>query len=206
MANVTQHKSIELELRAEILPNDREALVKRLDKAGVFHSDTKRMSVMCFGVIGGKKTDVRIRVTNGECEVVLKQGTSFGGHDRVEVSQEISADQFVGMVKIFARFGFKIKVGEREAVNYTFPGDVMVSLASGGNISYIELEKMSSKNDLEENKAELHQLADQLKINLLKSEEEYLAICRRLDKVDWRFHGTSEEYAKLEKLVNLHTE
>ncbi|RJO60521.1 hypothetical protein C4544_04940 [candidate division WS5 bacterium] len=206
MSQVTQHKTIELELRAEILLKDQESLKKRLCEMGTLHSDTKRMSVMCFGSFGEKKLDVRIRVTNGECEVVTKKGTSFGGHDREEVSQKINPDQFIGMIRIFSQLDFKMKVGERETINYSFPNDVIVSLVSAGSISYIELEKMSSKSELEENREKLKELADQLGLNLLKNEEEYISLCRRLDKKeDWHFQGASEDYIKLEELVNRYT-
>jgi hypothetical protein len=46
---------------------------------------------MCFGKINGQKTDIRIRVTNGECEIAVKFG-SFDSHDRLELCQKIGKD------------------------------------------------------------------------------------------------------------------
>lgn len=195
-------KKIELELRAEISPQGKKLFKKRLVETGTLHSHTKRLSIMYFGNIGTKKLDIRVRVTNGECEVVVKSG-SFGAHDRIEVSQKINPKEFLGMVKIFVQFGFTMEIGERETFNYTLPDDVMVSLVFAGSISYIELEKMSSEIDVKKNNQLLRQWANRLGLQLLKSEKEFDILCKRLaEKVDWPFHGTNEEYIRLNELFN----
>ncbi|MBI2024245.1 hypothetical protein HYT00_02575 [Candidatus Giovannonibacteria bacterium] len=197
-----EEKTIELELRAEVSPKDQEELKKHLEEAGVLQSHTKRLSVMYFGSVGTKKLDIRVRITNGECEVIIKSG-SFGSHDRIEVGQKINPEQFLGFVKIFTQFNFNMKVGERETFNYIFPDNVIASFVSAGPISYIELEKMSSKTDLNKNNKQLTKFANQFGLRLFKSEEEFDALCKRLDeKVDWPFQGTSEEYTRLRKLVD----
>lgn len=195
-------KKIELELRAEIPAKNKELFQANLGEMGVLHSHTKRLSVMYFGDIGTKKLDIRARVTNGKCEVVIKSGL-FGAHDRIEIAQKINPEEFLGMVKIFAQFDFTMEVGERETFNYTLPDNIIVSLVSAGPISYIELEKMSSKVDLEKNNQLLKQWADRLGLQLLKSEEEFNILCKRLaEKVDWPFHGTNGEYIRLNELFN----
>jgi len=195
-------KKIELELRAGVPTQKRELFQRLLADAGVLHSHTKRLSVMYFGDIGSKKLDIRVRVTNGECEVVVKSG-SFGAHDRIEMAQKITPEEFLGMVKIFTQFDFTIEVGERETFNYALPNNVVVSLVSAGPISYIELEKMSSEADVEKNNKLLKQWAKRLGLQLLKSEKEFNILCKCLtEKVDWPFHGTNEEYVKLNKLFN----
>lgn len=200
--NDMHEKIIELEIRAEVPAQEREHLKMHLEKMGTFHSHTRRLSVMCFGNIGKKILDIRVRITNGECEVVVKSGP-FGSHDRTEVAQKINVGDFLGMVKIFAQFGFDMKVGERENFNYVFPDDITASLVLAGPVSYIELEKMSSKIEAKRNIEKLRQYADQLGLQLLKSEEEFDELCNRLsEKTDWRFRDTKEDYAKLEKALN----
>lgn len=197
-------KTTELELRAEISPQDKESFRKKLMGLGTLHSQTERLSVMYFGNVGTKKIDVRVRITNGECEVVVKSG-SFGSHDRIEIAQEIDAAHFLGMVKIFTQFGFVTEVGERETFNYKLPDGVVVSLVSAGPIAYVELEKMSSRSDLDQNKKQLKELSDSLELQLL-DEKEFDSLCERLaKKIDWPFHGTDEEYKKLAELINRYT-
>ncbi|MEK7202868.1 MAG: hypothetical protein AAB653_00945 [Patescibacteria group bacterium] len=200
-----EEKLIELEIRAEITHGNREDIKRKLEKRGILHSQTKRLSVMCFGSVGTKKIDVRVRVTNGECEVVVKSG-SFGSHDRVEVAQNIEHAQFLGMVKIFSQFGFTMEVGERKTLNYTLLDDTTISLVSAGPIAYVELEKMSTRSNVDQNNKRLRELADQLELKLLGSEEEFDTLCKRLtESVDWPFHGTNEEYVKLIELLNHYT-
>lgn len=197
-------KTTELELRAEISLQDKESFKKKFTKLGALHSQTERLSVMYFGSIGTKKIDIRVRITNGECEVVVKSG-SFGSHDRIEIAQKIDATHFLGMVKIFAQFGFVMEIGKRETFNYKLPSEVIVSLVSAGPITYIELEKMSSRSDLDQNKKQLKELSDSLELQLL-DEKEFDSLCERLaEKVDWPFHGTDEEYKKLAELINHYT-
>lgn len=195
-------KLIEVEIRAEVLSEDYDNLKRQLDNIGVLQSHTKRLSVMYFGEIGTKKIDVRVRITNGECEVVIKVG-KFGSHNRTEIVQNINQEQFMGMVKIFSHLGFIMEIGERESFNYLMPDDITISLVSAGLIAYIELEKMSIKDKANQNKQQLKEIAKQLKLNLLNSEEEFNALCKRLSgSVDWLFRGTNEEYAKLAELFN----
>lgn len=197
-------KTTELELRAEISPQNKESLKKKLMELGALHSQTERLSVMYFGSVGIKKIDIRVRITNGECEVVVKSG-SFGSHDRIEVAQKIDATHLLGMVKIFAQFGFAMEIGERETFNYKLPGEILVSLVSAGPIVYVELEKMSSRSDLDQNRRQLKELSDSLELQLL-DEKEFDSLCDRLaEKIDWPFHGNDEEYKRLAELINRYT-
>ncbi|MGI6373737.1 MAG: hypothetical protein ACOX0C_00050 [Patescibacteria group bacterium] len=192
-------KLIEVELRAEVLMDDVGNLKKRLSEIGKVVSRTRRLSVMFFGIINGQKTDIRTRITNGECEIAVKFG-SFSSPDRLELSQRIEKDQFFGMVKIFSQFKFNTEVGEREIINYELPGGIATSLVLAGNIAYIELEKMSLDSEVVDNKIKLQKLADDLNLQIL-DENKFDILCRKLSKsVDWTFNGSDEEYLKLENI------
>lgn len=94
---------------------------------------------------------------------------------------------------------------ERETLNYLLPKDITVSLVSAGSIAYVELEKMSSKSDVDSNKKQLIALANQLGLKLINSETEFEYLCQRLsESVDWTFHGTNEEYTKLKEVLHLY--
>jgi len=192
-------KTIELELRAEVPIKEIETVKARLEKFGKLHSHTKRLSVMYFGSIVDKKTDIRVRVTNGQSEVVVKLG-SFGAHNRIEVAQSISQEQFIGFVKIFSQFGFASKIGERTTFNYSFSNGVVASLVIAGPIAYVEIEKVSSPEQAKENTEKLNNIAEQLQLDLLKSEDDFNKLCKRLDeKVDQLFSGSVDDYKRLEE-------
>ncbi len=192
---------IELELRAELSATQKIELLKQLSEIGNLTSETKRLSVMFFGEIKNKKLDIRVRVTNGECEIVSKAG-EYGSHNRTEVSQKIQPAQFVGMVKLLSQFGFQTKVGERETVNYSLPNNITASVVSAKHISYLELEKISTQADEHKNHDELKTLADKLEVSLISSEDEFEALCQRLNQVDdWEFHYLETDYQKLETIL-----
>lgn len=108
----------------------------------------------------------------------------------------------LGMVRMFAQFGFATKVGEREMLNYALPGNTIVSLVSAGQIAYMELECMSSRDDLEQNKQKILAVAKQLELKLLTSKEEFYLLCDRLsEQVDWIFHADDKDYARLAELL-----
>lgn len=195
-------KNIELELRAEVPKEEFGRVLGRLKKRGKLISRTKRLSVMYFGRVGKKEIDIRVRITNKDPEVVIKRG-GYHSHNRVEVVQKIDKKQFVGMVKLMTQFGFSdVKVGEREGYDFDFGNGVIVSLCRGGDVSYLEFEKMSSVHDQQRDKKELTDLIKSLNVKLLDGRKGFLDLCNRLlQSCDWKFSGAEEDYAKLEKLL-----
>ncbi|MBI3120150.1 MAG: hypothetical protein HYZ08_00885 [Candidatus Kerfeldbacteria bacterium] len=197
-----QDTIIELEIRAEVDSRDLEKLKRHLDETGTLDSHTKRLSVMCFGRLGAESIDLRTRITNGRCEVVVKKG-SLGAHDRLEIAQDIASNQWMGFVRIFMQLGFPATIGERETMNYRLPGGVTASLVLAGSVSYIELEKISVRDDVGQHRRDLHAAAKQLGLQLLRSEAEFNALCHHLDEtVDWSFSGSDADYIRLEQLFN----
>jgi len=196
-----EKRTIELELRAEIEPRELARIRRALVKKGRLRSHTKRLSVMYFQDGGSKNLDIRVRITNGASEVVMKTG-AFGSHDRTELPQKIGSDQFLGMVRIFAQLGFKMKVGERETFNYALPGGIVISVVSAGPVAYVELEKMSSPSEIDRNKKKLEKIAEELRLTIMSSDKDFDMICSRLDEtVDWKFLGSDKDYKTLANLL-----
>lgn len=194
-------KNIELELRAEIPKSDFGGMLGKLKRSGKLISKTRRLSVMYFGGVGRKKFDIRVRITNGDSEVVIKKGSTHS-HNRIEVSRSIEKSQFIGMVKIMAELGFYMKVGERENYNFDFGDGVMVSLVKAGSVSYLEIEKMSTPKEQKLIKKELIKIASSLDVKLIKNRKEFLNLCDRLSNgIDWKFNQTGGDYKKLTGLL-----
>lgn len=194
--------NIELEFRAEIVKENFHKTLKKLKQQGRLLSRAKRLSVMYFGKIGKDEVDIRVRITNGDAEVVVKKG-GFHAHNRVEVSQRLEKDQFLGMTKIIAMLGFTdVKVGERETYNFDFGNGVIVSLGRGGDISYLEIEKMSTKKKQKQDIEELMNVIRNLDVQLIETRQEFEELCLRLTETcDWRFDFSEVHYQKLQKLV-----
>jgi len=197
-------KNIELELRAEVLKEDFNASLQKLKKIGKLISETNRLSVMFFGNSNNNIFDLRIRITNGEPEIVIKTG-DWHSSDRKEYSQNISPEQFMGMVNIISQFGFDSKVGERKTYNFEFPDKIIVSLVRAGNLSYLEIEKMTDEINQKNDKKELRDIAKKLNVELIEDKERFDNFCARLLKTgDWKFNNSNDDCGKLKSLLKKH--
>lgn len=196
--------NIELELRAEVSLNQFEKLLADLNKKNSLLSHTKRLSVMFLGV-GQSKFDIRVRAdSDGKSELVVKKG-DYHAHDRMEISQEISKNQFIGMVKIFSMLGLQSKVTERENFLFNMGDDITMVLVKAGSIAYVEIEKMSHKENIDKNKADLLNIIDGFKLKLINNGEEFNELCDRLTRYsDWVFDGSPEGINKLEVMLKFY--
>jgi hypothetical protein len=192
---------IELEYRAEVKKNNFIKILNFLRKNGRQISKTKRLSVMFFGKKSIKNFDVRVRITNGDSEIVIKKG-GLHAHNRTEQSQKINKNQFMGMVGLMSLFDFEIKVGEREAYNFSFKNNVVISLVKAGNIAYLEFEKITDKKQIKKDGEILLNLIKKMNVSRIRTKEEFNLLCNKLSRdVDWKFNQTDEHYKKLEKIL-----
>ncbi len=194
--------NIELELRAEVSLIQFEELLSDLNKRNNLLSHTKRLSVMFLGLIGQSKFDIRVRIdSNAKSELVVKKG-DYHAHDRMEISQEISKNQFIGMAKIFSMLGLQSKVTERENFLFNMGDDITMVLVKAESIVYVEIEKMSHEKNIDKNKTDLLNIIDGFKLKLINNGEEFNELCDRLTKFsDWVFDGSAESINKLEGML-----
>lgn len=197
-------KDIELELRAEVSSRDVDAMVSDLQKKYDLKSHTDRLMVMFFGETDTGTLDVRVRITNGDGEVAIKKG-SFHADDRKEVEQSISADQFMGFVRQFRLFEFDTEVAERETYNFAI-GDDIFSVVIACDIAYVEIEKMTDKESIEEDRSELYEIAKSFDLDIIESEQVFDELCDRLSKsCDWQFAGEDADYERLQGQLEEHS-
>ncbi len=191
--------NIELELRAEISLDQLEELLTDLNKGQKLLSRTKRLSVMFLGAINQVNFDIRIRInSNGETELVVKRG-DYHTYNRVECSQKIKKDQFIGIVNFFSLFGFQSKVTERENFVFDLGNNTTMILVKAGSIAYVEIEKISHEKNVDKNKADLLRIINNFGLKLIDSSDEFNELCDRLTRhCDWVFEDTKSHIEKLE--------
>lgn len=194
--------NIELELRAEVSLDQLEGLLTDLNKSQKLLSHTKRFSVMFLGTINQVNFDIRVRTSSdGETELVVKRG-DYHAHNRVESSQKIKKDQFIGIVKIFSLFGFQSKVTERDNFVFGLGNNTTMVLVKAGSIAYVEIEKMSHEKNIDKNKAELLSIINSFNLKLIDNGDEFNELCDRLTRYcDWVFDGTASHVEKLEAML-----
>ncbi len=194
--------NIELELRAEVSLERFDSLLQELTAVAKPTSISKRLSVMFLGEIQKSSFDIRARINRGgKAEIVTKKG-DFHTHDRIEASQAITKDQFIGMIKLLSLFTFKSKVTERENFLFNLGNDVSLVLVRAGTIAYVEIEKMSNSETMESNKKELLDLIASYYLKLIKDGTAFNELCDRLTEFsDWPFNATPADFERLEKML-----
>lgn len=193
-------KTIELEIRAEVPLKDHDVLLAHLHRHGKLMSRTRRCSVMFFGRAAGNPVDLRVRVTNGEAEVVIKKG-ALHAPNRVEFSQPVAKADMVGLAKVFSLMGYEAKVGERVTANFDFGKGTVVSLVKADKIAYLEVERMTDKKHYEQDKRDVFEVLAELGYKpLMKADFDDL--CHRLTRhVDWKFKGNEKDLKRLKDIV-----
>ena len=202
-------KHIEAEIRSEIHKDQVPAITAHLRRLGFAHaSSTKRTSVMSFGTVLSKvagrahgsqrnEVDVRCRTTNGNAEVVAKIG-DVEATNRIEIGQPIAVKDLPTFARMFATMGLYTKVGSKRTENYRRKSIVVSIVQSPSGITYLEIEKMSTRDHEKRDLAELNALAKKLQITVIASRKAFLELCDRLTtQDDWTFHGTPTDLKKL---------
>ena len=206
-------KSIELEIRGEIKPEEITGLEAQLKTLGFRSSgETRRTSVMSFGDVSMMKRDTkgkrystqvdnRCRITNGKCEVVTKIGLTHASN-RVEIGQPVDFKSFLTFAQMFGSMGFFTKVGSKITKNFR-KGSIDVALVqSPSGLAYIEIEKMTERAHEMHDMRELKKIAANLNIHLWNSRKQFLDFCQKLtDRDDWRFFGRPQDLTKLKKEI-----
>lgn len=117
--------TIEVELRGSLNDSGYNKLMKVLKEQGSFLNKQRRFlldySTFLEG-IGERKIDVRVRVTNGKVEIIVKKG-KFGGTSREEVSVFPEGDNFENTLKLMSMLGYNKAVAcDRGIVRYSIDG------------------------------------------------------------------------------------
>ncbi|MEP7104094.1 MAG: hypothetical protein ABI721_05290 [Candidatus Dojkabacteria bacterium] len=189
--------NIELEYRSEIEFSQFDQFEKKFNQIAKLKSHAKRLSFMAFG----DGIDIRVRITNGKSEVVVKKG-DWHAENRIEISQDIENDQFVGFVKIFSAMIKNCNIGERE--NFVFENNdgVTITLVKSKRLAYVEFELISRDENIETNKKIILDLMKSLNLEIL-DKKGFDDLCDRL-KVndDWKFNLEEDKVSKLEGLLS----
>ncbi len=194
--------NIEVELRSEISLNQVDKLLNHLKEKNKLISRTKRLSVMFLGNINQVNFDIRVRInSDGNAELVVKKG-DYHAHNRVESSQEITKDQFIGIVKLLSLFEFESKITERENFVFDLGDNITMVLVRADSITYVEIEKISNKKSADDVREKLLRRLRDLHLKPINNDEEFNELCDRLTKYSDRvFGGSINEIKELKKML-----
>ena len=150
--------------------------------------------------ISDRTKDIRVRVTNGIPEIIIKIGRWGGSESRKEISILAHKGDFDKLVEAFGIMGFEkgmLCVRNTEVYEYK---DVEFSLVEVPNHSYyFEAEKLiSADQDGEITKQEIAGVCKELKLDLF-DDESFYAYVEKLNKESnelFEFKNYTENYFK----------
>jgi len=180
-------KNIEIEIRGPLSKEKFE------DLAGLFEAEGKKIteknrvlidySTFLKGGVRNRQKDIRLRVTNGVPEIVVKLGKWSGADQRKELSVFTKPGKFDTLVEIFAALGFRKGVlCIRKSKIYEYKGIEFALVEVPGHSYYYEAEKMASKReDSEKITHEIKDICKDLKLEVF-NQKQFFEYINQLNK------------------------
>ena len=143
-------KNIEIEIRGPLSKKEFDNLVKFFEKKGTKTSEKDRVlidySTFLEGGVEKRKKDIRLRVTNGIPEIIVKVGEWGGTEQRKELSAFTKPGEFDTLVEIFGELGFcKGMLCVRKSKVFEYKDIEFALVEVPGHSFYYEAEKMADR-------------------------------------------------------------
>ncbi len=155
-------KNIEIEIRGPLSKEKFENMALFFGKNGRKLIEKDRIlidySTFLEGGVENRRKDIRLRVTNGIPEIIVKLG-EWGGTDlRKELSVLTNPNSFDTLVEIFGELGFvKGVLCSRKSKVYEYKGIEFALVEVPNHSYYYEAEKMAHENE------DVKQMAEEIK-------------------------------------------
>ncbi len=145
-------RNIEIEIRGPLSKEQFDNMILFLDKKGKKLTEKNRVlidySTFLEGGVEKRKKDIRLRVTNGVPEIIVKLGEWGGTDQRKELSVLTNSNSFDTLVEIFGELGFvKGMLCVRKSKVYEYKGVEFALVEVPNHSYYYEAEKMAYENE-----------------------------------------------------------
>ncbi len=170
-------KNIEIEIRGPLSKEEFDNLVKFFEEKGKKTSEKDRVlidySTFLEGGVKKRKKDIRLRVTNGIPEIIIKVGEWGGTEQRKELSAFIKPGEFDTLVEIFGELGFdKGMLCVRKSKVYEYKDIEFALVEVPGHSYYYEAEKMANNEENgDELIKEIENACKELKLNIFDKKQ-----------------------------------
>ncbi len=174
-------------------------MIKRFKKLNAkFLGKEKRFSLIYLRDKGADKNnpiDLRIRVTNGKAEIILKYGKWGAFDNRKEVSIPIAIKDFSNAIEMLRLIGWThgiINVNDRYKFRYKGIEFVFVN---NGVATYFEAEKLTKARDkIAEERKYITKICDELGIKAFNDAEFYNLISKINNSKDRQFNFNRDNF------------
>jgi predicted adenylyl cyclase CyaB len=180
-------KNIEIEIRGPLTKEKFEDLVRLFESEGKKIAEKNRIlidySTFLDGGIKNRQKDIRLRVTNGIPEIIVKVGKWGGTDHRKELSIFINQGGFDTLVEIFGELGFrKGMLCVRKSKVYEYKDIEFALVEVPGHSYYYEAEKMShEKEDVNKIIKEIKNVCKDLNLKVF-NKKQFFAYVDKLNK------------------------
>lgn len=170
---------IEVEIRGRLTESQYEELKKYLEERGTFQKHSEREMYLLRGYPGydagfaGRDMDIRLRNTNGECEIMVKRKIGDGIAGREEIQLRLQDTHLDTAKKVVAALGYtSAKKMVRTMDLYKYEGIDWQVVATPKGLWYYEAElEAANGEEVSEITKKLHAAAGELQLPIMSDEE-----------------------------------
>lgn len=177
-------KDIEVEVSGPL--DEVQRIQNFLDKNGkktnVKHRVLIDYSTFLDDGLRNRKKDIRLRITNGTPEIIVKLGDWTSSNHRKELSVFTEKGSFDRLVQIYAALGYtKGMLCERITQVYEYDGIEFALVEIPGHSFHFEAEIMASSDDVERARRHIEETCNKLGLKIF-SDDEYMDYIETLNK------------------------
>ncbi len=194
-------KNIEVELTGALTEEQNERLIDFFTKNGEVGDAKHRVLIDYSTFIGdgleNREKDIRIRITNGKPEIIIKLGLWNSSSHRKELSVFTEEESFDRLVQIFAALGYeKGMLCERTKRDFTYKG-INFSLVEILSHSYhFEAKVATEEDNIEATKKHIEKVCEELGLTIYTDKEyfDYIAELNTTANEVFDFKNYTENY------------
>ena len=179
-------KDIEVEISGPLSKEKNAELMEFFGKNGKKTNVKHRVLIDYSTFLGdglrNRKKDIRLRITNGNPEIIVKLGDWNSSNHRKELSVFTEAGSFDRLVQIYAALGYeKGMLCERTTQVYEYNGIEFALVEVPGHSFHYEAEIMSDEGSVEEACAHIEEVCKELGLEIF-TDQGYMDYIETLNK------------------------
>ncbi len=179
-------KNIEVEYSGPLTNEQAKQIMTFFDKHGEKVATKHRVLIDYSTFLGNglenREKDIRLRITNGNPEIIVKLGDWTSSNYRKEFSVFTENGSFDTLVQIYAALGYeKGMLCERTTEAYNYDGIEFAIVKVPNNSFHFEAEIMAHENSVENAKNHIMEVCKKLGLEIFTNED-YIAYIEKLNK------------------------
>lgn len=194
-------KDIEVEISGPLSKEKNAELMEFFDKNGKKTSVKHRILIDYSTFLGdglkNRKKDIRLRITNGNPEIIVKLGDWNSSNHRKELSVFTEVGSFDRLVQIYAALGYKKgMLCERITQVYEYDGIEFALVEVPGHSFHYEAEIMSDESGIEKARAHIEEVCKELGLEIFTDQGymEYIETLNKEANEVFDFENYTEDY------------